>query len=381
MKNKVKIFFLELLLIIILFFALFASNIITRNAVALLMLIYMIIAKTTLKKRNIMSIYQKQITILMVIFAMVYVGIFYLMGLYFGFTKSKILLSWWSLFRFIIPLSIIIISTEEIRKIFLSQNVQIKIKKLKINLSLFLTYIITVLLDLLIYTGVYDLNNLDDFLMALGFVLFASLSCNLLYNYITNRYGSIGITLYRLITILFLYIIPVTPDIYVFFRSFLRMLYPYLIYLVLEKFYSNNDFITAYNMKKKEVFGNTFLLIIITLLIMLISCQFKYGILVIGSGSMTGTINKGDAVIFEKYNNQDIQKGQIIIFDYNGIQTVHRVVDIKNVNGEIHYYTKGDFNKNNDDGYILKNNIYGVVNLKIKYIGYPTLWVRSLFSK
>jgi signal peptidase len=158
------------------------------------------------------------------------------------------------------------------------------------------------------------------------------------------------------------------------------MLYPYIIYLILEKFYSSNDFTIAYNDKKREVVGNTILLVVITLFIMLISCQFKYGILVVGSKSMTGSINMGDAVIFESYDNQQIELGQVIIFDYNGLQTIHRVVDIKNVNGQYRYYTKGDANKNNDIGYAIDDNIYGLVKLKVKYIGYPTIWIRELFS-
>ncbi len=379
-KDKFKIYILELLLIVILFFALFAPSIFTRSILAVIMFVYMIIISLFLKKRKINSIYKKQVTILMTIFAGLYLGLFYLMGLYFGFEKSKIVLSIWSVFRFIIPLSIIIVSSEIIRKVFLAQETVIHIKSSIINLSQILTYIAMVLVDLVIYTGIYDLTNLDDFLMALGFVLFASLSCNLLYNYISIRYNAKGIIIYRLITILYVYIIPIVPDVYIFFKSFLRMLYPYLIYIVLEKLYSKNDFTISYIDKKKEIFGNTFLLVAMTLLIMLISCQFRYGILVIGSRSMTGTINKGDAVISEKYDNQNIQKGQVIIFDYNGVQTVHRVVEIKNVNGVYRYYTKGDANKNMDDGYITENEIYALVKLKIKYIGYPTLWIRELFS-
>lgn len=379
-KDKFKTFILELLLIVILFFALFASNIITRNVLSIIIFLYMFVVIYNLKKRSIDSIYKKQVSILMLIFGLIYIGIFYLLGLYFGFTKAKVVLSWWSLFRFIIPLSVIIVASEIIRKLFLSQKTEIKIKTSKVNLSPVLSYISMVLLDLLIYTGVYDLTNLDDFLTALGFVLFASLSCNLLYNYISSRFGSVGNIIFRLMTILFIYIIPITPDVYIFFRSFLRMLYPYIIYLILEKFYSSNDFTIAYNDKKREVVGNTILLVVITLFIMLISCQFKYGILVVGSKSMTGSINMGDAVIFESYDNQQIELGQVIIFDYNGLQTIHRVVDIKNVNGQYRYYTKGDANKNNDIGYAIDDNIYGLVKLKVKYIGYPTIWIRELFS-
>ena len=127
---------------------------------------------------------------------------------------------------------------------------------------------------------------------------------------------------------------------------------------------------------------NSFLLgMLITLLIMLISCQFRYGILVIGSGSMTGTLNIGDAVIFESYDDQKIVEGQVIIFDYNGLDTIHRVVEVKNVNGEYRYYTKGDANKRRDADYATEEEIRGLVRLRIKYIGKPTLWVRSLFSK
>ena len=95
---------------------------------------------------------------------------------------------------------------------------------------------------------------------------------------------------------------------------------------------------------------------------------------------MTGAINKGDAVIFEKYNSQNIKEGQVIIFDYNGIKTIHRVEEIKKVNNINRYYTKGDANKNRDEGYITDEKVYGLVKLKVKYIGYPTLWIRKLFS-
>ena len=95
---------------------------------------------------------------------------------------------------------------------------------------------------------------------------------------------------------------------------------------------------------------------------------------------MTCTIDKVDAVIFETYDDQVIKNGQVLIFDYNGIQTIHRVVEIKKVNGEIRYYTKGDANKRRDEGYTTEDEILGLVKLKVKYIGYPTLWMRDLFS-
>lgn len=379
-KDKIRIFILETLLVAILFFALFALNIVSRWVLAIVLGIYAVAATQLYKRRKIVTAEKKYATLLMVIFAIFYIAIFYLLGLYFGFTRAKILLSISTILRIILPLSIIIISSEVLRRVFLSQKLQIKIKSLKLDISPILTFIAMIIIDILVYAEVYNLAKLDDFLTVLGFVFFASLSCNLLYNYITNRHGVKGIMIYRLVTVLFLYIIPITPNVYIFFRSFLRMLYPYIIYVIFEKLFRKEKITTAKTEQRREFIGNTVFITLAALLVMLISCQFKYGIIVVGSESMTGALNKGDAVIFEKYKNQPIENGQVIIFKYNDIQTIHRVVEIQKVNGEIRYYTKGDANARNDNEYRTDKDIYALVNLRVKYIGYPTLWVRELFS-
>ena len=160
-------------------------------------------------------------------------------------------------------------------------------------------------------------------------------------------------------------------------RIFLRMLSPFIIYLLLEKIYSR----TLYRERRKNIWTIGILLTVVASVVMLISCQFKYGIIVIGSESMTGSINKGDAIIFKRYDDGLIKNGQVIIFDCNNIKTVHRVIDRVSINGETRYTTKGDYNKDADGGYRTKENIYGLVKIKIKYIGLPTLWFRSLFGK
>jgi signal peptidase len=96
---------------------------------------------------------------------------------------------------------------------------------------------------------------------------------------------------------------------------------------------------------------------------------------------MTGAINKGDAVFFERYNAQEkIEIGRVIIFNQDNIRIVHRVVDIKNVNGETRYITKGDANQDNDNGYITNEDIIGICKFRIAYIGYPSIWIRDIFS-
>ena len=317
---------------------------------------------------------------MMTIFGIIYLAILYGLGLYFGFIGTKIKFSWFAIYRFIVPLSSIIISSEFIREKLLKQDAEINIRNKKINLSTALVYISMVLIDIIIYTEVYDLTSIEKVMDALGSVFFSSLSYNLLFNYITTRYGCKGIIIFRLITLLYIYIIPFEPEIFMYLQVFLKILVPYFIYIILESTYSIPNFVESRRDKKKNIVSTTLTIIILGFFIMLVSCQFRFGMLVIGSKSMTGTIDMGDIIIYERYDNQLIRKGQVIIFDYNGTKTVHRVVDIKRINGEYRYITKGDYNSSVDDFKVTNANIVGIVNLKIKYLGKPTLWIRSLFE-
>lgn len=369
-KDKLKVYFLQILLLIILFFALFVSNIFNRMIVAIILAAYAVVVTHALKKRNILSIYRKQVTILMLVFAAIYLLGFYLMGLYFGYYRAVVQLSTWSVITYIIPLSVIVISSEVIRNVFISQ---------KARLSKVFAFIALVLVDLIVYTNIYDIVTLNGFLNIIGFVLFASVACNLLYNYICARFGHKPIIVYRLLTVLYAYIIPIIPDVYIFFRSFLRMVFPYVIYMTLEYTYAKSNFAVAYKDKQRNIIGTTCMLVITTLIIMLVSCQFKYGVLVIGSSSMAGHINKGDAIIYERYDGGLINKDEVIVFQRDNIKVIHRVIDVRVVNDEYRYYTKGDANMQRDDGYVTAKDIIGTTDLRIKYIGYPSLWLRDIF--
>jgi signal peptidase len=151
---------------------------------------------------------------------------------------------------------------------------------------------------------------------------------------------------------------------------------------------------SLYEKKRRYALGNTprfvriastvltvVVLIIMAGTVMLVSNQFKYGALVIATDSMTGELNRADVAIFESYDDHAVEKGQVIVFEKSNTMIVHRVVKIEIINGVTRYYTKGDANEDNDAGFILDSDIVGVVNYKVPYVGYPTLWIRSLFKR
>ncbi len=380
-RDKLRLYIIEFVLVIILFFTLFASYIETRWFLAIFLLVFMFIIQRLVKKRGIKSVYDKQVLLLMLLFALIYLGVFYALGLHYGFIRSKYIFSLGNVVNIIIPTIIVIVPSENIQVILINQDAIIKIRGHKFNFSIILIYLSMVLIDYVIYASIYNLNNLDDFLTAIGFILFSSMANNLLFNYVSKRFGAKPIIWFRFITVLYIYLIPYQPDVYLFLRTFLRMLYPFIMYLVFEQTYAKSNLAIAYKDKKKNIVWTSIVFALIIMMIMLVSCRFKYGIIVIGSESMTGTINVGDAIIYEQYDKDSvIKKGQVVVFYYNNMRTIHRVVEVKNINGETRYFTKGDANEKEDSGYRTAADINGLVSFRIKYIGWPTLWLRRLFD-
>jgi len=168
-----------------------------------------------------------------------------------------------------------------------------------------------------------------------------------------------------------------------FFNTFIRLIYPYVIYIIVDNLFSKvrKENAIIVNNKKSTIINGS-LIVVMILIVMLVSCRFMYGILVIGSKSMTGVINKGDAIIFKQYRDKDnLKVGDVVVFQKDDVKIVHRLIEIKKINNEFRFYTKGDKNKEVDEGFIKQHDIVGVAKLRIKYIGLPTLYLRELFER
>lgn len=371
--DKVKVYALEIILLAILSFTLFVSKVYSRIVLACLLTVCTVATSILLKKRRVVSVHAKQVNIVLTVFAIIYLVGFYLMGLHFGYYRAVLTFGYTTIIQHIIPIAVIIISSEMMRNILLAQNT----KSTK-----FITFIVMVIIDMLIYANVYHADTYEELIELVGFALFASLACNLFYNYITVRFGIAGNIIFRCITILYAFIIPIIPNVVIFFRSILRIIYPYIMFLVIDFTFQKEERAEAYEKKRKSAIGQIALFAVMIAFIAIISCQFTYGVLVIATGSMTGTMNIGDGVLFKKYDGKEpIEVGDVIIFNKHNIKIAHRVIDLKIVNGEKRYITKGDANKDTDQGYITNSDIYGITKLRLPYIGYPTVLLRDIIAK
>jgi signal peptidase len=100
---------------------------------------------------------------------------------------------------------------------------------------------------------------------------------------------------------------------------------------------------------------------------------------VILSGSMEPEMSPGDAVIVDDQGAGSIEEGDVITFSREGSDTVvtHRVVDVREENGERVFETKGDANDQADRQPVPADDVVGSVVLTIPFIGYVVHFVNT----
>lgn len=373
--DKKKIYIISSVIFVALLVALFIPFGTGRIVGAVVLIPATVLACMLIKKRNALSINTKEIIMIMAVTGLVYVTLYYVSALHFGFTKTGYGIKADIIFRLTIPIAIIIVTTEIIRYILQAQ---------KNKIVSVLAYLICLVSDILICSNIADITNFSTFMDVVGLTLFPGIIYNLLYNYLSTRYGYLPNIIYRVLTVLIFYLIPYGSAISDSLVAFINMLLPLGIFYFIDTLYeSKRRYALGQTSRLNQTLSKIFSIIAAAIMIgvvMLISNQFYYGSLVIATDSMTGEINKGDMIIYERYEDQLVIEGQVIVFEKNKSVIVHRVADIKIINGETRYYTKGDANEDWDTGYITDSNIVGLVNYKIPFLGYPTIWVRSLFK-
>ena len=332
------------------------------------------VSNAIIKKSSIHSYNKRQVLLIVAVIAVLYLVLYYLTGLAFGFAVFHGTLTLSNLFRYVVPITIIIITTEVIRSALISQRSRV------VSVC---SYVIAVISEIFIAGGVRDISTFFSFIDFVGMTLFPAITENVLYHYLSKRYGMLPNVVYRLILTLYVYIIPFIPNAPAILPAFALLVLPLITCLFIDVLFEKKRR-RAKQKKSKLGFVFSFACALITVgFVLLVSCRFRYGILVIASPSMADEINVGDAVIYESYDNdRSVAENDVIVFQGDGNKrVVHRVIEINDVDGQRQYITKGDANENPDTGFVTDSQIVGVVRLKVLYIGYPSLWLREIFSQ
>ena len=341
-----------------------------RITAAVIFLPLTVITMLLVKKRGMLSLYRRQILFLMIVIGVVYLLLYYLSGLYFGFMKSLYGLRMEIIMLFVLPTLVIIVSSEIIRAIMVAQEDR---------LSYVLSFIYCAIAQVVIYYDITEVNSFSGFMDFLGLALFPAFMSGALYHYLSKRYGAAPNIAYRLITTLYYYLLPVMPAMADALFAIANLIVPIIIYVFIDALYGKKRRYALAKKSKLAIPLTVACIAIMLSVVVLISNQFRFGALVIATDSMTGEINKGDIVIFDQKNDQTYEVGQVIVFDSGDNKIVHRIIKVEKINGVMRFYTKGDFNEDPDMGFITAPQIVGSVKAKLPYLGYPTLWMRKLF--
>ena len=299
----------------------------------------------------------------------------YLLGLITGFYLNSNDLSFGGMFNNILGTALYIIVVELFR--YLVVNNCKKDKAVMILLVVVLT-----LCDVSdnIYSS--DFNNISSMINLIGFYVVPSAVKNVALTYVAVKVSYKPAIFYRFIFELPVYFVPIIPNVGEYLQTIFNIVVPVIFFYYFYLSYRHDA--VKFNNRKLKI-ALTVLKYIIALLMVcfvaLISGFFKYHLVVVGSGSMTPTIEKGDGIIVKKLSKEEAEKlqvGQILVFKNSGLVLVHRITKLtENEKGKLSFRTKGDFN-DSEDGFLTSvDDVVGVTNFKIPKIGLPTIWLRE----
>lgn len=378
-KGFNKILILEIILLIFLLFNSFVFKIANMYVISGIMLPFLIlmIVLNGFEKDNYR--YKKDVLLNIIIFLLMYYFITYFLGLFSGFVKSSYSLSFINIIKNTFPVIALILISELMRYVLFN--------KTKRNLPcLIIGCLLFVMVDVNTMVHIYDVKTALGITKMICLVVFPSITKNIFLTYLTMKVGYKNGIIYRLITELSTYLLPIFPDFGEYINVLLKTVLPIAIMARLNNmfnYYSVRKIKDSrYNNRKLVLYSViTFALLTIVLLT---SGLFTYQALTIGSGSMSPAIEKGDVIVLKAMKNEEarkIKKGDVLVYNHDNKIIVHRVIKKSNNGETISFKTKGDYNNAKDSWTVKQEDVIGIVKFRIRWVGMPTVALNELLNK
>ena len=319
---------------------------------------------------------KRHVLILVFIVFILYFIMIYGIGVFTGYERSSYDLSFTGVFNNIFGLILYIVASEMIRYIFISAN------RDKKYLIILFTLMLTLIEFNLTFERMNDVNFESLFYLVTTTVVpvFAK---NMLLSYLSYNLGPVPPTTYNIIMSIYIFIIPIVPNISNYFISILGIIIPFIIYIFASRL------LTEYYDKTTPEFNHRVFSfmdipigILIVVLALFISGISRFYLIGVASESMSPYINKGDAVLIDKkVLIKDMKKGDVVAYQNGDKVIIHRIVKIdKNADGVIIVDTKGDANNTSDNVELKDDDIIGKMVLKVPVIAWPTVWIKERFG-
>jgi hypothetical protein len=187
------------------------------------------IAYLFIKKRPILSINKGQVLMIVSLISVVVLMLYYLSGLKFGFYRNPYGLRAQFLFSRFLPTLAVIVASEIYRYVIRAQED----KRADV-----ICYLACLVAEMTVCsTASVALSSFSGFMELVAATMFPAMLSNLLYHYLTKRYGYAPNIVYRAVTSLYIYLIPYTPAMASSLLSFIRILLPIAVYLFIDSLF------------------------------------------------------------------------------------------------------------------------------------------------
>lgn len=376
-KSEKKILAVEIILILTFIFNIFVLKNSSQYLIAIILAIALVLLYLMVgfEKDNLRL--KRDLLMTTLIYVISYYIVTYILGIFFEFLRSPYSLGLVTFLRNVTPVLVFIFAKELLRY-------ELNMKGEKNNLLIILSIIIFILADTSTLLYKYDLTNVSDLVKFLEVAFFPLAAENIMLTYLATRGGYTSTITYQILMKMPVYVVPIVPNINTYIDVIFKIVFPLLLFRSLYEEVSGNkerqlEKARSNHLAKRIVFSVSVVILLVT--VYLTSGLFTYYAVTIGSGSMIPNLGVGDIVIVKKTKNYEgLEVGDILVYNKETKVVVHRITEKNKVDNEYVFRTKGDANDAEDWYDIYEEDIIGTVKAKIKYLGYPTIWVNKLVN-
>lgn len=307
--------------------------------------------------------------------SLIYIIIYFSLGLIIGYSKSPYDRSFIGIIKNIWVFIPFIVFREIVRDHI------IKSSKKNSKLLIVLITVIMVFTDISFNSFQAYSKTIADIIEFSVKTFLPAICLNVYLSYLCVKESYKSSITYIVPIILLRLISPVFPYNLFFVTIVVDLTIPFVSFMKIESLYSLSGIVSIYKKKDKEsIIRKIVSLVIIVLVLLFTTRLLPVSPIVIVSNSMVPYMERGDIAIIQKKESSKIKINDIIEYRLGDTYIIHRVVNIKNINNEHVFITKGDNNSSPDSKSVKSEQINGIVIGYIPKIGYPTIWIRDFLE-
>lgn len=332
-------------------------------------IMYVTITPQIINKRN-----EKKVVQYTIVATLVYIIIYFLCGLFVTFGRNPYSNTILGLLTNFWVTGIVILGREYTRYKIISSTR----KKDKIIVNVLIVTIFTIIeFDIVSFIG--SITNVSLVFKQVVSVLIPVIVKNILFTTIVQKYSCKSAIIYEIVIKVFFWIAPILPNSPWILVAILDTT---ILLILLVYVQANIENTQSIILKGRE--ENTSPEDIIKLGVVLVPAVcFAVGLFpihpkAIATASMYPEIEVGDVVIVKKCEINDINEGDVIEYQIEDQNIVHRVTKKELEHNVFKITTKGDNNNSEDAKPVYEEQIIGKVIFKIKYLGLPSVWLNKL---